>query len=144
MIILHTGNIATSSMDCVTIYNTNNILSKNEEDYELQKIYLYNGKKVGYVYEFPDETIFCATYSKIFHLQLYDNDKSHKILGTMDLGKSELPSKLISLGNSFLVALIVERGNSYIRLFEKEKVLDNYKKGSNKTIILDDEQSDEK
>ena len=125
MIVLHTGNIATSSIGSVTIYNANNLLSKNEEDYLLQKINISKTKKIGYVFEFPDETIFCATHSKIFHLKLIDNDKKYIILGILKLGRYEIPTKLISLGNLFLAALTVDNGISFIRLFIKEKEFKN-------------------
>ena len=119
MILLSSGNIATSSMCKVTIYNKDKLLSSNEEDYILQIINISKSKKVSYVYEFTDKTLLCATYSKIFRLKLTENDTQYNILGIIPLEKLELPSKLISLGNSLLAVLTVIKGKSFIRLFIK-------------------------
>ena len=54
MIILHTGNIAISSIGTVSIYNSNNLLSPNEKDYLLQKINIARNKMVSYIFEYPD------------------------------------------------------------------------------------------
>ena len=121
MIILHTGNIATSSMGSIMIYDTNNLLSLEKDKYLLQKINISKNKKISYIYEFPDETLFFSAYNKIFHLKLIDNDKKYNILGIIELQKFELPSKLISIGDSILAALIVVKGNSLIKLFIKMK-----------------------
>ena len=129
MIILHTGNIATSSINSVTIYDSNNLLSPNEEDYLLQRINISNDKKVSYVFEFPDETLFCAIFGKIFRIKLIDNDKNYIILGIIELKKREIPSILISLGNSILSVLTIINGHSFIRLFIKEEELE-YKNNS--------------
>ena len=121
LIILRSGNIATSSVGAVTIYDSKNLLSPNKENYILQTIGIFKKKKVSYVFEFPDETLFCSVYSKIFHLKLIDDDKRYNILGFIPLNKSELPSKLISLDNTFLAVLTVITGNSFIRLFINKK-----------------------
>ena len=121
LIILMSGNIVVSSMGSVMVYDSKNLLSLKEEEYMLQKINILKNGKIGYVYEFPDETLFCSAYSKILHLKLIDNDKRYNILGIIELGKYELPSKLISLGDSFLAALVVVTGNSLIKLFIKDK-----------------------
>ena len=121
LIILRSGNIATSSIGAVTIYDSKNLLFPNKENYILQTISIFKKKKVSYVFEFPDETLFCSVYSKIFHLKLIDDDKRYNLLGFIPLNKSELPSKLISLGNTFLAVLTVITGNSFIRLFINKK-----------------------
>ena len=71
MIILHSGNIALSSFGKVMIYDSINLLSTKENNYLLQQINITNNKKeVSYVFEFPDETLFCSSYGKIFHIKL--------------------------------------------------------------------------
>ena len=133
MIILHTGNIAISSNSKIIIYDSNNLLDNKETNYLLQQINISKNKKVSYVYEFPDETLFCSSYGKIFHIKLIENDRNYNILGIIELEKLELPSKLISLGDSFLAVLTVISGMSFIRLFikkkeseEKNKYINNY------------------
>ena len=121
LIILRSGNIATSSIGEVTIYDSKHLLSLNSENYILQKITIFKKKKVSYVFEFPDSTLLCSVYSKIYHLKLIDDDKRCNILGFIPLNRSELPSKLISLRDTILVALTVITGNSYIRLFINKK-----------------------
>ncbi len=120
MIILHTGNIATSSIGIVTIYNSNSLCSTNEEDYVLQKINICKNKKVSYLFEFPDETLFCSTYSKIFRLKLIDNEKNYNIFGIIEFERFELPTMLISLEKSFLVAITELGENCFLKLFIKE------------------------
>ena len=121
MIVLHTGNIATSSIGIVTIYNSNSLCSTNEEDYVLQKIYLCKNKKVSYLFEFPDETLFCSTYSKIVRLKLIDNEKNYNISGIIEFERFELPTMLISLDKSFLVAITELGENCFLKLFIKDK-----------------------
>ena len=121
MIVLHTGNIATTSIGIVTIYNSNAICSPNEENYVLQKINICKGKKVSYLFEFPDETLLCSTYSKIFRLRLIDNEKNYNILGIIEFDRFELPTILISLESSFLVAVTELGENCFLKLFIKDK-----------------------
>ena len=137
LIILRSGNIATSSYGKVTIYNSKNLLSPNPENYILQTINIFKKEKVSYVFEFPDKTVLCSVVSKIFHLKLIDNDKRYNLLGFIRLDKSENPIKLISLGEIFLAALIVKTGNSYIRLFINKKN-SNDLKNNNKINNLND------
>lgn len=119
MIILHTENIATSSIGNVSIYNSYNLLSPNEKFCLLQKIYISNDREISYVFEFPDETLLCSTYGKIYRLKLFDNDKKYNILGIIELEKAEIPSKLISFGSSILSVLTSMNKHSFIRLFIK-------------------------
>ena len=127
MIVLKSGNIAISTIENVMIYNTKELLSQKEENYLLQTIKVCKNKKVSYVYEFPNETLFISIYSKIFHLKLIDNDTSYNVLGIIRLQKYELPSKLISLGDSYLVVMTVKQGKSFVRLFIKnEEFGENY------------------
>ena len=121
LIILRSGNIATSSYGAVTIYDSKNLLSSNSKNYILQTINIFKKNQVSYVFEFPDKTLLCSVVSKIFHLKLIDNDKRYNILGFIPLDKREFPSKLISLRDTFLIILTVIEGNSYIRLFINKK-----------------------
>ena len=121
MIILHTGNIAASSIGYVYIYDANNLSSCNENNCLLQKITFEKKKTIKYIFEFPDETLLCATYSKIYRLKLTENDSKYILLGYIQLGKSELPTKLISLGNKFLVSLSEQKKLCNLKVFLKKK-----------------------
>ena len=147
MIVLKSGNIATSSKGIVTIYNSKNLLSNNENDYILQKINISKNKKVSYVYEFPDETLFCSIYSKIFHLKLIENDTNYNFIGIIQLDKFELPSKLISIEDSFLAVLIVSKGTSLLRLFQKSNKFEeknfNGEESNNQIGSIGSENSDD-
>jgi len=121
MIILHTGNFAASSVGYVYIYDANNLSSCNENNCLLQKIAFDKKKTIKYVFEFPDETLLCSTYSKIYRLKLTDNDSKYILLGYIQLGKSELPTKLISLGNTFLVSLSEQKKLCNLKVFMKRK-----------------------
>ena len=107
----------------------------NEKNYLLQQIIICNNKKeVSYVFEFPDKTLFCTSYGKIFHIKLTKNDRQHNILGIIKLEQSELPSKLISLGDSFLAVLTDLDGISFIKLFIKGK---ESEKNNKQKLIID-------
>lgn len=121
MIILHTGNIAASSIGYVYIYDANNLSSSNDNNFLLQKITFDKKKTIKYVFEFPDETLLCSTYSKIYRLKLTDNDTRNILLGYIQLGKSELPTKMISLGNTFLVSLSEQKKFCNLKVFMKKK-----------------------
>jgi len=121
MIILHTGNIAASSTGYVYIYDANNLSSFTNNNCLLQKIAFDKKKTIKYVFEFPDETLLCSTYSKIYRLKLTDNDSKYILLGYIQLGKSELPTKLISLGNTFLVSLSEQKRLCNLKVFMKKK-----------------------
>ena len=144
MIILHTGNIAISSMGAVLIYDKNNLLSPNEKEYLLQRINFSNNKRVGYVFEYPDQTFFCSTFSRIFHLKLIENDKKYTTLGIIDLEQTEIPIKLISLKEQFLAVLSVENGKSFIRLFIKDKKVEDKNLSFNKNKININNNDEEK
>ena len=121
MIILRSGNIATSSISTVTIYDKNKICCSNEQACELQKINIISSRKVSYVYEFPDETLLCSTFGRIYRLKLINNDKDYNILGMIVFEKFELPTILISLGNSFLIFLTELKDSCFIKAFIKDK-----------------------
>ena len=119
MIILRSGNIALSEMGIIHIYDTKKLISSNKENNLIQKIIINKRSMIKYIYEFPDETLLCSTYSKIYRIKLTDNETSFKILGYIKLGKSELPTKLISLGNMFLLVLSEQRKLCNLKLFIK-------------------------
>ena len=131
MIILSTQNFALSVKEAIEIYDFRklNLLDKNNTIYNngqiiesnclLQRINLTKGKKINYVYEFPDNTLLCATYSKIFRIKLINDDLNYKLLGYIKLGNSELPTKIISLGDSLLLVLTEMKSNCYIKVFRK-------------------------
>ena len=132
MIILSSGNFALSVKEAIEIYDfkklnlsdKNNMIYNNEKIIEnnclLQRINLTKGKKINYVFEFPDNTLLCATFSKIFRIKLINDDLSYKILGILKLGNTELPTKLISLGDSFLLILSELKSNCLIKVFKKK------------------------
>ena len=131
MIILSSGNYALSMKEAIEIYDfrklnfseENNKIYKNKQIKEsnclLQRINLVKGKKISYVFEFPDKTLLCATFSRIFRIKLTDNDTSHYIIGIIKLNNYELPIKLISLGDSILVALSEIKRYCNLRVFIK-------------------------
>ena len=77
MILFHTGYFALSMKKAIEIYNfrklnlvgTYSIIYNNNQIKEnnclLQKINLLKSQNIYNVFEFPDKTLFCATYSKI-------------------------------------------------------------------------------
>ena len=126
MIILMSGNIALSSIGNVYIYSMNNLSLKGNDNSLLQKITISKSKRiVKYIYEFPDETLLCSTHSKIFRLKLTNHDTSFNILGLIQLSKSELPTKLISLEKSFLLVLSEQKKLCNIKLFIKNDNIKN-------------------
>ena len=143
MIILSSGNFALSVKEAIEIYDfrklnlsdKNNMIYNNEKIIEnnclLQRINLTKGKKINYVFEFPDNTLLCATFSKIFRIKLINDDLSYKILGILKLGNTELPTKLISLGDSLLLILSELKSNCLIKVFKK--------KSSNNSEINEDQ-----
>ena len=110
MIILKSGNVAVSIKEAIEIYNLrqlnfsgancfyNNDLIQN--NCLLQRINLVKQRKISYVFQLLDETLLCATYTKIFRIKLTNHDLNYEIMSFLQLGLSELPTKIISLGNS--------------------------------------------
>ena len=127
MIILNSGNIAVSYGGNINIYNSNSICSHDiDKDKALiQKIIISKNRIVKYIYEFPDETLLCSANSKIYRIKLINNDTKFNLLGIIKLSKSELPTKLISLGNMFLVVLSEQKKLCNLKLFIKNKFLNN-------------------
>ena len=124
MIILYTGNFEIYDFRKLNFSGNNNIKYNNNQIKEnslLQRINLVKCKRINYVFEFPDKTLLCATYSKIFRLKLTNNDSSHNILGIIKLENYELPTQLISLGDSLLVVLSEQKKYCNIRVFIKKE-----------------------
>ena len=162
MICLHTGNFAVSMKEAIEIYDFRklNLIDKNNMTYNnqqiqesnclLQRINLVKSKKINYVYEFPDNTLLCATYSKIFRLELTNNDFSHNIIGKIELEPSELPTQLISLGESLLVILSEKKSKCSLKVFIKnngsggENKLSNYRMSETQSIDSNDRELSEK
>ena len=120
MIVLRSGNIALSSVGNVHIISMNNLSLQDNNNYLLQKIVICKSKRmIKYIYEFPDETLLCSTNSKIFRIKLINNDTKFNILGLIQLKKSEIATKLISLDKSFLVILSEQKKLCNIKLFVK-------------------------
>ena len=133
MIILSSGNIALSKKEAVEIYDFkklnlsgNNIIKYNDKQIKdnnclIQRINLAKGKRIGYVFEFPDKTLLCSTFSRIFRIKLLNNDLSHDIIGIIKLANFESPTKLISLGNSLLIVLSELKNSCYLKAFVKKE-----------------------
>ena len=129
MIVLKSGNVAVSIREAIEIYNLrklnfsgtnyfyNNDLIQNK--CLLQRINIVKNRKISYVFELFDETLLCATYSKIFRIKLTNNDTNYEIMSFLQLGTSELPTKIISLDKSFLVILSEQKKNCNIKIFQK-------------------------
>ena len=129
MIVLKSGNVAVSIREAIEIYNLRK-LNFSEANYFynndliqnkclLQRINIVKNRKISYVFELFDETLLCATYSKIFRIKLTTNDTNYEIMSFLQLGTSELPTKIISLDKSFLVILSEQKKNCNIKIFQK-------------------------
>ena len=129
MIVLKSGNVAVSIREAIEIYNLRK-LNFSEANYFynndliqnkclLQRINIVKNRKISYVFELFDETLLCATYSKIFRIKLTNNDTNYEIMSFLQLGTSELPTKIISLDKSFLVILSEQKKNCNIKIFQK-------------------------
>jgi len=113
MIRLSSGNLAIGLSDgTINIYNVNEICSRNdfyeeEEDDKgiLLKINNFKGKRISYLYELKDKTLLCASFSKIHHIKLMNDDRDFEYLGSINLSKKELPKRIIELGNELIVCL---------------------------------------
>ena len=137
MIRLSTGNLALGlSNGYIRIYDINKVFSKknNFKDNEEMDILLiiedFKGKRISYLYELKDKTLLCATYSKIHHIKLINNDKGFEYIGSIDLSKRELPKKIIELGNEIIVSLgekqytheNIKRVNCLFKVFNKNPI----------------------
>ena len=128
MIILKSGNIAISKKEVIEIYDLRklnfqreNCIYNNEEIKNmclLQKIMIAQRKFINYVFEFTDQTLLCATFSKIYRIKLTNNDLNYELLDFIDI-KKENPTKMISLGKDLLVVLTETKKYSKIKLFKK-------------------------
>ena len=113
MIRLSSGNLAIGlSNGIIKIYDVKNICQESN-DYEsiddrdtLLIIDNFRGKRINYLYELKDKTLLCATFAKIHHIQLINNDTNYDYLGSIKLSSKELPKRLIELGNELIVSLL--------------------------------------
>ena len=129
MIVLKSGNVAVSIKEAIEIYNLRKLNFSGANYFYnhdliqnkclLQRINIVKKKKVSYVFELFDETLLCATYAKIFRIKLTQNDTNYEIMSFLQLGTSELPTKIISLDKSFLVLLSEQKKNCNIKIFQK-------------------------
>ena len=130
MIILKSGNIAISRKEAVEIYNFNDLefpkdknyirstgLKNNE--YLLQRINLVKGKYIRYVLQLFDETLLCASFSKIFRIKLINEDANYELLSYIKMGQKEISTKIISLDTSFLVVLAEQKTYCHLKIFQK-------------------------
>ena len=53
----------------------------------LQKIMIDQRKFINYVFEFTDQTLLCATFSKIYRIKLTNKDLNYKLLDIIDIKK---------------------------------------------------------
>ena len=125
MILLKSGNIALSMMGIIHIYDTRKLSLSSKKKSLIQKIEISKKNMVKYIYEFPNETLLCSIYSKIYRIKLTENEASFSILGFIKLGENDLPKKIISLGNLFLLVLSETNEISNLKLFIKKKYLGN-------------------
>ena len=134
MVALKSGNFAISNDYKIEIYDFRKLdYSKENSVFDdefirnsnclLQEIYITNdskGKYISYIFQFTDETLLCAVYSKIIRIKLTNNDKNHEIIGYIKLEDLELSRKLISLGNS-LLGVLSEKGNDcFIKIYSND------------------------
>ena len=138
MIILKSGNIAVSKKEVIEIYNlrklnfsgANTVYSNDmiQKNCHIQTIKIVKRKNVNYVFELSDQTLLCATTSKIYRIKLTNNDSNYEILGFLQIEK-ECPTKIITLEKEFLVVLTEISKFCYIKVFKITE------KNKNKIII---------
>ena len=127
MILLKSGNIAISKKEVIEIYDLRklnfsgaNSVYNNEtiqKNCHIQTIKIDKRRIVNYVYELFDQTLLCATTSKIYRIRLTNNDSNYEIFGFIKIEK-ECPTKLITLGKEFLVVLTGITKFCYIKIFK--------------------------
>lgn len=141
MIVLQSGNIAVSRKEAIEIYDLRKIDFSGVDCYYdndliqkmclLQRINLVKGRKINYVFQFCDGTLFCATYQKIFRVKLLNNDSNYEIISFIKIAVSELPTKIISLGDSILAILSEQKKNCNIKIYQKIENVDEENKENN-------------
>ena len=134
MIILKSGNFAVSMKEAIEIYDLRklnfsgeNSVYKNDiikNNCLLQKINIVKGRYISYVLELSDQTLLCATYSKIFRIKLTNHDLNHTFLSFIKIG-NEFPTKIITLGNEYLVVLTEIKKYCNIKIFQKNNKIIN-------------------
>ena len=117
MITLNSGNLAISSNKMINIYNIQNICNNNKlEEQLLIKIELKDNKPITYMHQLPDDTLLFGTFSRIYRIKLYENEKKYDVLEFIKVKPSELVRKIISLGDYFILILSEYKRECQLRL----------------------------
>jgi len=153
MIRLSSGNLAIGlSNGLIKIYDANklceqinNIRNNNSEERDaLQTITSFKGKRISYLCELKDRTLLCATYGKIYHIQLINNDRSYNDLGFIKISSKELPKRIIELENELIISLSekkykhenLKREKCLIKIFNKLNRVDSQKEDKDDSFCL--------
>jgi len=150
---LSSGNLAIGlSNGLIKIYDVNNLCQQfnkigynnKEERDELQTINNFRGKRISYLYELKDKTLLCATYGKIHHIKLINNDRSYNNLGFIKISPKELPKRIIELENELIISLSekkykhenLNRIKCLIKIFNKLNKTDSQKEDDDNSFCL--------
>ena len=88
---LNSGNLALGlSNGIINIYNCDSICvsnnNKNNRDKNLlQTINQFKGRRINYIYQLKDNILLCCTFSKIYHIELFNDESSYFFLGLIKL-----------------------------------------------------------
>ena len=117
---LSSGNLAIGlSNGLIKIYDVNKLCGQinnnryynSEERDALQTITDFRGKRISYLCELKDKTLLSATYGKIYHIKLINNDTNYNDLGFIKITPKEFPKKIIELENELLYFSIIIKLN---------------------------------
>ena len=150
---LSRGNLAIGiSNGLIKIYDVNklyeqinNIRYNNYEERDaIQTITNFKGKRISYLCELKDRTLLWATYGKIYHIQLINNDRSYNDLGFIGISPKELPKKIIELENELIISLSekkykhenLKREKCLIKIFNKLNRVDSQKEDKDNSFCL--------
>jgi len=150
---LSSGNLAIGlSNGLIKIYDVNNLCKQfnnigynnNGERDTLQTINSFRGKRISYIYELKDKTLLCATYGKIHHIKLIDNDRNYQDLGFIKISPKELPKRIIELQNELIISLSekkykhenLNRIKCLIKIFNKLNKTDSQKEDDDNSFCL--------
>ena len=150
---LSSGNLAIGlSNGLIKIYDVKNLCKQfknigynnNEERDVLQTINNFKGKRISYLYVLKDKTLLCATYGKIYHIKLINNDRSYNDLGFIKISPKELPKRIIELENELIISLSekkykhenLTRIKCLIKIFNKLNKADSQKEDDDNSFCL--------
>ena len=153
MLRLSSGNLAIGlSNGLIKIYDVDRLCEQfNNFDYNnngerdvLLTIFNFRGKRISYLYELKDKTLLCATYGKIHHIQLMNNDRGFNDLGFIKISPKELPKRIIELENQLIISLSekkyrhenVNRVKCLIKIFNKLNKTDSQKGDEDNSFCL--------